>query len=259
MDAHNLNADIKELSSKLDTEKKARNRWELARLLATILTPLAVVIVGTYLSAEASRRSEQDAQRQATLARIALIPSFIDALTSSDARKQMLAIRAIDRVLPDDGPAILQGVVEDGGPSVTNSTHKTTAISDAAQANETSPTPAYAPEIVAFATGTQASAVDRELGFLAYESQDSTGGYGTYLQLRDYPAQVVRERILQLVPGPTTDRIVAAALKSMMVFQQPSEASERNSVRVFAEAIKARFPNEQDLADQILTKLVGGA
>lgn len=100
---------------------KEFNRWEKANVFLAVLTPLAIAGAGYYLSETANERAMDLSRQQAAIAqanadredrreRLALIPTFIDALTGDDQKKKELAIKTIRSILPDDGPTLLVGL-----------------------------------------------------------------------------------------------------------------------------------------------------
>ena len=110
---------MEEIESKLDQviskieeiEKAQRNRTlEIWKLALGVLTPLAVVGVGIFFDRQLEQRAAEAADRQDRLSRLALIPEFLDALTVRPQDKQVLAIRSVSAILPEDGQKLLEGL-----------------------------------------------------------------------------------------------------------------------------------------------------
>ena len=131
--------------SKLEAGKK--DRWDKFQILATLLIPASITLVG-YLYSQASSKAETDSARrvgeqqtameklvadqqaatakmvadqQNTTAMISakvgqaqLVASFMDALLSSDTQKQKLAFQAVLIALPEDGPRLLAALSTQG-------------------------------------------------------------------------------------------------------------------------------------------------
>jgi len=110
-------SNIEDRLSKLEGSKK-RDGWDKFQVLATLLIPAAITIVG-YLYSESMKQAEirsnsiiADQQKAITLtsARVGqaqLISTFMDALLSHDLQRQRLAIEAILIALPDEGPRLV--------------------------------------------------------------------------------------------------------------------------------------------------------
>jgi hypothetical protein len=119
-----LQRSLDAVSDKIDAmAEKPPSHWEKAGILLSVLTPLTIAGLGFYLNHAISEREsiaetkrEEFAQIMAEknhrVARLSLMPAFVDALSSGEPKKQLLAIRTINLVMPVDGPAILEGIIE---------------------------------------------------------------------------------------------------------------------------------------------------
>lgn len=98
--------------SKIDEIEKSRKdrTLEVWKLALGVLTPLAVVGVGIFFDRQLEQLAAKAADRQDRLSRLALIPEFLDALTVSQQDKQVLAIRSVSAILPEEGQKLLEGL-----------------------------------------------------------------------------------------------------------------------------------------------------
>ena len=88
--------------------------WHRWQYVFATLTPIAVLIAGIAINWAISSAEEDRAAQQDKLARYALIPDFIDALSGDEKKKQILAIRTIYQVLPEEeAKNLLEGVIGD--------------------------------------------------------------------------------------------------------------------------------------------------
>jgi hypothetical protein len=98
-------------------ESEDKFSWlKFFELCLSVLTPIAVVFATSWLNHSNDARAAANADREDRLARLSLVPAFIDALAGEDQKKRLLAIRTVSIVLPEDGPALLNGIV--GGDQV---------------------------------------------------------------------------------------------------------------------------------------------
>lgn len=103
---------LDQVISKIEEIEKARDdrTMEVWKLVVGVATPLAVVSVGIYFDRQLDQRAAEAADRQDRLSRLALIPEFMDALTVNQKDKQVLAIRSVSAILPEDGQKLLEGL-----------------------------------------------------------------------------------------------------------------------------------------------------
>lgn len=107
-----LEENIKELES---NKKNGKDRWDIAEIVGTILTPLTIGFLGfVFKQNESKREKERDAfEQQITQMNIKarqaeLISKFMEALTSKDPKIRTLGIKAISLALPEESKAFTQ-------------------------------------------------------------------------------------------------------------------------------------------------------
>lgn len=84
--------------------------WRIVEILVPLATPLAVAAFAFLFNFWESERDQRNALEQERIARYALIPAFMDALTGSDPSKKELAVRSVTAILGDDGETLLSGL-----------------------------------------------------------------------------------------------------------------------------------------------------
>jgi hypothetical protein len=102
-------------------ESKKKDIWDIFKIIASLLIPLAIAFSGYYFStamkAAEIKSNEVLASRQesiaiinAKVAQARLIASFLEPLTGDDAQKKKIAIKGILIALPDEGPNIVSTI-----------------------------------------------------------------------------------------------------------------------------------------------------
>jgi hypothetical protein len=106
------------------TSTKVLSNWEKIDILLKALVPISIAGAGWFINdrlAEGNREAErarslqveQQAQEESRRQGLAALPQFLDALVSDDPRRKKIAIETINRLLPDDGAAILTAIADD--------------------------------------------------------------------------------------------------------------------------------------------------
>lgn len=97
------------------SDEQSQPVWHRWQYVFATLTPLAVLVTGVAINFAISSAESDRADRQEKLARYALIPDFIDALTGADKKKSSLAKRTIYQILPkEEATSLLEGVISNG-------------------------------------------------------------------------------------------------------------------------------------------------
>ncbi len=120
-----------ELTTRLDKlaedvaklKNKGKDPWDKFQILAALLIPATIALVGSMVSTSLKEAEIASAQKaaagQEAVARVnarvgqaSLVKSFMDALLSEEPRTRKLAIEAILIALPEDGPRLVKMVEE---------------------------------------------------------------------------------------------------------------------------------------------------
>lgn len=103
---------------------KQLSGWEKADILLKAMVPLSIAVAGWFINNQLAQANyeaerlqnekiEQQSQDDNRRQGLSVLPQFIDALLGDDPRRKRIAIEAINRLLPDDGAAILAIVADD--------------------------------------------------------------------------------------------------------------------------------------------------
>ena len=84
--------------------------WRIIEILVPLGTPLAVAIIAWTFNSSESARDQRNKIEQERIARFALIPAFMDALSGADEKKRTLAVRTVIAILGAEGTALLAGL-----------------------------------------------------------------------------------------------------------------------------------------------------
>lgn len=104
-------------------KKKGKDHWDKFQILAALLVPASIAVVGFLVStslkdaeivsaAKVAAGQEAIARINARVAQANLVKSFMDTLFSEEVRKRKLAIEAMLIALPEDGPRLVKIVSE---------------------------------------------------------------------------------------------------------------------------------------------------
>lgn len=127
-DASSVESRLQQLEKRLASlEQKGKDGWDKFQIIAALLIPASIALVGYYYSKsmkDAEIKSSQEmADQQNATARISarvgqaqLVAAFMDRLVSDNPQTQQLAVQAILLALPEDGPKLV-AVVSQSSPS----------------------------------------------------------------------------------------------------------------------------------------------
>lgn len=243
--ADNLEIQLKLIDAKLDKiTNKPVNIWEKVGILLGVLTPATIAGLGFYINSEINERelamaeqrdivAQAMAEKRDRVARLSLVPAFVDALSSNEPKKQLLAIRTIRLVMPEDGPAILEGVVDQDNSPLNDAVKAAAKVELDGQISKWV-TDLYSPDkptrIFAFDAMTN-SGVSPELiapPLVEWSAKNLDNKDGIFNTLR----------YLNLKPDPAA------------TFQL-----DPNTLKSLAESAKVNGPSTQILADEFIRKL----
>lgn len=84
--------------------------WRIVEILVPLGTPLAVALIAYFFNTAESSRDQRNKTEQERIAKFALIPAFMDALSGDDEKKKTLAVRSVTAILGNDGEVLLAGI-----------------------------------------------------------------------------------------------------------------------------------------------------
>lgn len=91
-------------------EPRVLGLWEKSQIVANALTPIMIAVGTVYINWQINDRSLQQAQQQERVSRLSLVPNLIAPLTSTDSRQQVIAVYAINSLLPDEADSLLKQI-----------------------------------------------------------------------------------------------------------------------------------------------------
>jgi hypothetical protein len=127
-DSTSVESRLQQLEKRLaGLEQKGKDGWDKFQIIATLLIPASIALVGYYYSnamkdAEIKSSREMADQQNATskisakVGQAQLVSSFMEALVSDNPQKQQLAVGAILLALPEEGPKLV-AVVSQSSPN----------------------------------------------------------------------------------------------------------------------------------------------
>jgi hypothetical protein len=196
--------------------------WDKLPALAAILVPISIAIVGHQFATNmkdaelnAQQRQAQDqlalskataeqdqaiAKINARVSQVGIVSHLLDALTGNDAAKQRVAIRAVLIALPEDGPALVDGLTAPSTNAATRSI-AVTALQERVRplvANLFHPAPgmrekAYA-ELTSPVWRTNTEIIDALLSHARSNPANDDGIYNTVVVLKNISRTITQPR-----------------------------------------------------------------